>query len=202
MLSFLNLLVRMMSVRLSHLSTLSTLKCRDEAIGLFVDMRMSSLSKLSTTTTFFSIQSDLLRQRFMVRTRVYVDGGKKYMHHYAYKSSSLLYLSLWTPPSPRIPLLKWWPMVTVALLAELSFVIAVDRPWFEVRSSFQAIDHISSTRKDESLCPLFSRFCFIQKRQYWFLGPPFIRSCCFWPKLASRIHGWDPWIKKTYHWQW
>jgi hypothetical protein len=44
-------------------------------------------------------------------------------------------------------------MVTVALLAELSFVIAVDRPWFEVRSSFQAIDHISSTRKDESLCP-------------------------------------------------
>jgi hypothetical protein len=61
--SFLNLLVRMMSVRLSHLSTLSTLKCRDEAMGLFVDMRMSSLSKLSTTTTtsFLSIQSDLLR---------------------------------------------------------------------------------------------------------------------------------------------
>jgi hypothetical protein len=26
-----------------------------------------------------------------------------------------------------------WPMVTVALLAEVSFVIAVDRPWFEAR---------------------------------------------------------------------
>jgi hypothetical protein len=86
-----------MSVRLSHLSTLSTLKCRDEAIGLFVDMRMSSLSKLSTTT-FFSIQSDLLRQRFMVRARVYIVGGKRVQEHIyrlplcLHKSFFLLYL--------------------------------------------------------------------------------------------------------------
>jgi hypothetical protein len=31
------------------------------------------------------------------------------------------------------PFAKGWPMVTVALLVELSFVIAIDRPWFEIR---------------------------------------------------------------------